>query len=131
MFELAKNQKIQKRLRDEIIKTFNDNKGILSHEIVQKMEFLQMVFKEITRMYPPLPYLDRICIKDYSMKPFSDFVVKKGTPIIVPSYSIQRDPDYFPEPNKFNPERFYKENLDNILPYTMLTFGAGPRKCIG
>lgn len=54
-----------------------------------------------------------------------------GDPIWIPIWSIQRDPQYFPNPEKFDPERFNDENKQKIDPYTFLTFGIGPRSCIG
>lgn len=131
LFELAKNQEIQNRLKDEIKDMLFENDGEINYEAVQKMEYLHMVFSEISRMYPSVPHLDRICAHDYSLEPFSDFVIKKGTPVIIPSFAIQRDPNYFSNPNKFDPERFSVENKKNILPYTLLSFGVGPRSCVG
>jgi len=52
-------------------------------------------------------------------------------PILIPYYAIQRDEKYFADPSKFNPERFSKENIENITPFTNLPFGTGPRNCIG
>lgn len=110
---------------------FEKNNGELTYESVKKMEYLEMVFQEITRLHPSLPYLERICIQDYSMEPFSNFVIRKGTPIIIPICSIQRDAKYFTDPDKFDPERFSAENKANVAPFTSMAFGAGPRKCIG
>ncbi|RZC39785.1 p450 domain containing protein [Asbolus verrucosus] len=49
----------------------------------------------------------------------------------MPTYAIHRDSQYFPDPERFNPERFSEENKGNIRPYTYLPFGSGPRNCIG
>lgn len=46
-------------------------------------------------------------------------------------YAAGRDGDYFPQPNVFNPERFYSEPPDNINPFAYVPFSAGPRNCIG
>lgn len=51
--------------------------------------------------------------------------------MIIPIYAIQRDPNYFPNPAQFDPERFSQENKMNVLPYTLMSFGSGPRRCLG
>lgn len=81
-------------------------------------------------MYPPLPILNRTCVKDYKL-PNSDIVIEKGTRILLPILAFHHDPEYFPEPNKFDPERFSDENKSKIQPYSYLPFGEGPRNCIG
>ncbi|CAN7942011.1 unnamed protein product, partial [Ixodes pacificus] len=59
--------------------------------------------------------------------------IPKDCVIAVPVYAMHHDPDYFPDPSKFDPDRsvFSEENIDSIRPYTYLPFGAGPRNCIG
>lgn len=52
-------------------------------------------------------------------------------PVLIPIYAIQRDPKYFVNPNKFDPERFSSENIGKIQPYTYMPFGTGPHNCIG
>lgn len=51
--------------------------------------------------------------------------------IFIPIWGFHHDPKYFPEPEKFNPDRFSDENRGNIDPDTYLPFGIGPRNCIG
>lgn len=132
MYELAKNPLVQEKLKVEIsemfAKTENDE---ITYDIVQKMEYLNMVFQEATRMYPPNPYLERRCVEEYSLEPFAKFVVQKETQVIIPIYAIQRDPNYFPNPTQFDPERFSQENKTHVLPYTLMSFGSGPRRCLG
>lgn len=60
-----------------------------------------------------------------------ELVIKKGMPILIPSGAIHRDERYFPQPNAFNPDNFSPENVaarDSVL---NLSFGDGPRNCIG
>lgn len=57
--------------------------------------------------------------------------IKEGELIIIPTCAIHHDPKYFPNPNKFDPERFSDTNRMNIKPYTYMPFGTGPRNCIG
>lgn len=57
--------------------------------------------------------------------------IEKGIELAIPVYAIQHDPKYYPDPERFDPERFSEENKRNILPYTYFPFGLGPRLCIG
>lgn len=85
---------------------------------------------ETLRMHPSVPVLNRICIEDYKI-PDSNVTIKKGTGTMISVTGLQRDPRHFPEPEKFDPERFNKENMAKRSPYVYLPFGDGPRICIG
>lgn len=60
-----------------------------------------------------------------------EFTIEKGVDVMFPIMVIQRDPEYYPVPDRFDPERFSEENKANIKPGTYLPFGIGPRNCIG
>lgn len=89
-----------------------------------------MVISETLRKYPPLPVLDRVATEDYKI-PDSNLVLKKGTPIMVPMLGLHYDPEYFQNPEIYDPERFSEANKKSILPCTYLPFGEGPHNCIG
>lgn len=91
--------------------------------------FFFILLLESVRKYPTLPLLNRICTKDYQV-PNSDLKIEKGTPIIISLLGMLRDPEYFPEPMKFLPER-YKEGNKRYNPTAFIPFGDGPRACIG
>ncbi|KAF7286472.1 hypothetical protein GWI33_005111 [Rhynchophorus ferrugineus] len=86
-------------------------------------------------MWPPVPANDRSCVKPYTIWPNTS----DESPLEIPtegliwilSHAIHRDPKYYEDPNKFDPERFSIENKHKIRPYTYLPFGLGPRNCIG
>jgi len=63
--------------------------------------------------------------------PNSDLVLEKGTPIYISMLGLHYDPEYFPDPEKFDPERFTEENKRNRPSCIYLPFGDGPRTCIG
>lgn len=84
---------------------------------------------EILRRYPTLPFLNRICTKDYPV-PNSDLIITEGTPIIISHLGLMRDPKYFPEPDQFLPDRFSADN-PMYNPNAFIPFGDGPRTCIG
>lgn len=94
------------------------------------LPYLDMVIAEILRMYPVLPFLDRITTEQYKM-PNSDLIVEKGTPIYISMLGIHMDPEYFPDPLTFDPERFNDENKRSRPSSVYFPFGDGPHVCIG
>lgn len=83
-------------------------------------------------MYPPAPRLDRKCTKAYPISiPGTNLVVPVGSTIIVSTYAIHHDENIYPDPQRFDPERFSKEAKAERSPYAFLPFGHGPRNCIG
>jgi len=65
------------------------------------------------------------------MIPETNVQIEKGTHIIIPNYSFQHDPKYFPEPDNFRPERFAEDNFLHKNQFLHMPFGEGPRQCIG
>jgi cytochrome P450 family 6 len=88
------------------------------------------VVLEILRKYPPAHRLERRCVKEYKI-PESDVIIPVGQIVAVPVQGIHHDEQYWPEPERFHPERFSAENKNSRNPYTYLPFGMGPRNCIG
>lgn len=78
------------------------------------------------RKYPPFTTLRRITQSAYKI-PGTEIVLDRGVSAVVPVHAIQNDPEYFPEPDKFNPERFSPEEIKKRNPMTFLPFGEGPR----
>lgn len=97
---------------------------------VLKVNSEAVYFSETLRKYPPVPTLNRECSIDYTI-PDTDIVIEKGTRVLIPAYGLHHDPDYFPDPDKFDPDRFSEENKGKIPSYAYLPFGDGPRNCIG
>lgn len=130
--QLAVNEQVQEKLRHEIDSLTEDE---ISYEIINKMTYLDMVISETLRKYPPAAVTDRICAEKFLLPKAtpesSEYTIEANTQIFIPIYALQNDPSYFPEPEKFDPERFSDENKEKINPYTYLPFGLGPRKCIG
>lgn len=81
-------------------------------------------------MYGPVFQLLRTAQHDFKIEK-TDLIIKKGTLVVIPTYAIHTDPEFYPEPMKFDPERFSDENKRNRHPMAHLPFGEGPRNCIG
>uniref|UniRef100_A0AAQ5ZW07 unspecific monooxygenase n=1 Tax=Amphiprion ocellaris TaxID=80972 RepID=A0AAQ5ZW07_AMPOC len=126
-YNLATNPHIQKTLQKEIDETFPE-KVRPNYDGLMQMEYLDMVVNESMRLYPIATRLERVSKTSVEV---NGVTVPKGTTIMIPVYTLHRDPSLWPEPEAFKPERFSKENKDNIDPYAFLPFGAGPRNCIG
>ena len=76
---------------------------------IMNLEYLDMVFYETLRMYPAINFLTRACVKDYTL-PGTDIVIKKDEELVINVCGLHMNPDHYPEPEKFDPERFSKEN---------------------
>ncbi|NXL84313.1 C340 protein, partial [Alectura lathami] len=126
-YHLAMHPDVQKRLQDEIDANL-PNKAAPSYDVVMQLEYLDMVVNESLRLYPPGGRIERVCKKTVEL---NGVTIPKGTVVMIPAYVLHRDPAYWPEPEEFRPERFSKENRENVDTYTFLPFGAGPRNCIG
>ncbi|KFB49806.1 AGAP012292-PA-like protein [Anopheles sinensis] len=133
-YELTMHPDVQEQLYREICEVDQSLEGKpLTYDAVQAMRYMDMVVSETLRIWPPAPAVDRYCNRDYT---FDDgeglrFKIEKGRTIFIPISGLHSDPKYFPNPKKFDPERFSEENRHNINPGAYLPFGIGPRNCIG
>lgn len=134
IYELTLNPEVQEKLLTEIDNVREELEGAkLTYESLQQMKYLDMVITETLRKWPPFGLTNRRCTKDYNVKNSdgTEVTINKGEILFFPIYEIQRDPKYYPEPEKFDPERFSDENRHNLNQNAFLPFGVGPRNCIG
>ncbi|XP_061402158.1 cytochrome P450 6g1-like, partial [Musca vetustissima] len=138
LFELAKQPDVQQRLKSEIKQAFDqEESSVLSYEILNNMKYLEMVINETLRLYPVLPILERLYKRPagksthYSLRPYCDFDIPNDMSIYISLFGLHYDPKYWPNPTKFDPDRFSHENKLHINPMTYLPFGSGPHNCIG
>lgn len=131
-YEVAVNPDVQTKLKAEIDKVLTENDGKPTYEAIHSMKYLDAVLTECLRLYPLGAFIDRMCVKEFELPPATPdgkpVTVKPGESVWFPGYSLHRDPNYYPEPNKFDPDRFLNGHSDSS---TYLPFGLGPRVCIG
>ncbi|XP_055714127.1 cytochrome P450 6a8-like [Phlebotomus papatasi] len=130
LYEMAKNPEIQEKARRNVVDTLAKYNGEFTYEAAMEMTYLDQVINETLRIYPSVGSLTRRVTQDYEV-PGTKFVLKKGLSVIIPIHAIQNDPEIFPDPDKFDPERFSVENSKNRHNAAFLPFGDGPRNCIG
>jgi len=134
LYELALHPAIQDRLRTEIAQVMEKHNQVLTYEAIQDMPYLDMVLSETLRKYPIVPFLDRACARDWKFPDssgHSNVTLPRGTATYIPVYGIHHDPQYYPDPQRFDPERFTQEKLKERHQFTYLPFGGGPRICLG
>ncbi|XP_072764790.1 probable cytochrome P450 6a14 isoform X1 [Anoplolepis gracilipes] len=129
LYELAQQQDLQDKLRNEIDEILKKH-GELTYNAVNEMTYLHKVINETMRKYPPIPFLNRICTEEINL-PTTNIHVPKGMTISIPILGLHRDPSIYPDPDKFDPERFNEDKLASRHHYAYLPFGEGPRVCIG
>lgn len=127
---LAIHPEVQQRLQEEVDDCFKCCGEEPSLDDVSKLEYLNCVISESLRLYPPAVRVERTAFQDVVLGD-TGIKVSKGHAVVIPIYAMHRDPEYFPDPKKFDPERFSEKNISSIRPYSYLPFGAGPRNCIG
>lgn len=93
------------------------------------MHYLERVIKESLRLYPSVPFIQRKA--DANVQTCTGYTVPVNTPVNIHIYDMHRNPELYPEPNRFDPDRFLPENTKGRHPFAYLPFSAGPRNCIG
>nr|AZR39441.1 cytochrome P450 [Agasicles hygrophila] len=129
-YELAVNPDIQERVREEIMES-KAKFGEITYEGTHSMPFTERCLHETIRKYAAVPHLCRRVVDQEYKLPGTELVLEVGSKIYIPLYAIQMDEKNFPNPKKYNPDRFLDPNLNKNGWITYLGFGMGPRQCIG
>ncbi|CAL8110028.1 unnamed protein product [Orchesella dallaii] len=130
VYQLALEKQVQEKVYKDVKTSVDANGGAITYDGLLNMTYLDMFLNETLRFFPPAPRTERICTKDYPV-PGTNIMIEKGTLVAIPIYPIQRDPNYFENPEKFEPERFTVDQKSSRNPYAFMPFGHGPRNCIG
>ena len=127
IYHMATYPEVQNRVYEEICDLIGSDETI-THENIKDLHYLEACIMETLRHCPPVTEHDRTCVNDCVV---NGIIIKKGVRIQMPNYASHFDEEFFPQPKKYMPERFLKENAEEIVPYTWRPFGAGNRVCIG
>jgi cytochrome P450 len=123
---LSQNPEAEARLHAEIDSVLSGRLPAL--EDLPQLRYTEMVFAESMRLYPPAWAMGRQSIADVELGPYR---FPSGTYFFFSQYIIQRSPEYFPDPLRFDPDRFLPENKAGRPRFAYFPFGAGGRQCIG
>ncbi|KAJ3624406.1 hypothetical protein MTP99_018029 [Tenebrio molitor] len=124
---LAMHQDIQNKVYDEIISILEDDRSPTPADL-QEMTYLERFIKESLRLFPVASAIGRFVTDDVALE---NYILPRGTTVLIPILHLHRDPDFWPDPLTFNPDRFLTEEVSKRHPYEYLPFSGGHRNCIG
>jgi cytochrome P450 len=123
---LSQNPDVELKLWSELCDVLGGRSPAMSD--LQRLPYLDRVIKESLRLYPPAWALVRTPIKDCEI---GGYRVPAGSNILISQWVMHRDPRYYDEPERFNPDRWLDERTKAAPRYAYFPFGGGPRSCIG
>ena len=123
---LSQNPEAEERLHAELDSVLGDRNPVLDD--FPRLAYTEMVFAETMRLLPPAWALGYQAIRDTKI---GGYDIPKGSAVNVVQFVMHRDPRYWPEPEKFIPERFTPQAKAGRPRFAYFPFGGGPRQCIG
>uniref|UniRef100_A0AC11B0L7 Thromboxane A synthase 1 n=1 Tax=Ovis aries TaxID=9940 RepID=A0AC11B0L7_SHEEP len=125
---LATNPECQEKLLEEVDRFSKKHPAPEYCSLQEGLPYLDMVIKETLRMYPPAFRFTRVAAQDCEVLGQR---IPAGAVLETAVGALHYNPEHWPNPENFNPERFTAEAQQRQQPYTYLPFGAGPRSCLG
>lgn len=123
---LSQNPAIEAKLHEEIAAVLGAR--LPAFEDVAQLKYTEMVLTESMRLFPPAWALGRLALNDYEI---AGYVVPKKSLVLMSQYVMHHDSRYFPDPGRFDPERWTPEAREARPQFSYFPFGGGPRRCIG
>jgi len=123
---LSQHPEVETKLQEEIDTVLSGKLPAAAD--VAELRYTEMVFAEAMRLYPPAWTLGRRVLTDYQI---GRYVVPAGSIVLMSPWVMHRDPRFFPDPFKFDPERWTASSREARPKFSYFPFGGGPRVCIG
>nr|XP_045615158.1 cytochrome P450 4C1-like [Procambarus clarkii] len=128
LYILGRHPEIQARVHKELDAIFEGSERAATMDDVRQMKYTENCIKEALRLFPSVPYIGRHLSEDITI---GKYRIPAGASVMVFNYALHRDPEQFPDPEVYDPDRFLPENASKRHPYAYNAFSAGPRNCIG
>ncbi|HEY6330470.1 MAG TPA: cytochrome P450 [Blastocatellia bacterium] len=123
---LSQHPDVEARLHAELASVLGGRTP--SVEDVPKLKYTEMVFAESMRLYPPAWTLGRRVLASYKI---GDYTFPPGSIVLMSPFVMQHDARFFPDPYRFDPERWQPQARESRPKFSYFPFGGGPRVCIG
>ncbi|KAL0300011.1 UNVERIFIED_CONTAM: cytochrome [Sesamum angustifolium] len=128
MAELMRNPGVMEKVQAEVRQAFK-GKTKVEESDVQALKYLKLVIKETFRLHPPIPLLPRACRDECKVNGYS---IPLKSKVMINIWAMGRDPEYWHQPETFQPERFENSSTDFLgNSFEYIPFGAGRRICPG
>lgn len=128
LFAIGNYPEIQDLIHQELEEVFGDSKEPATLKDLAQLKYLDRVIKESLRMYPTVTAISREVTQEVK---HGDVVIPQGVSVIIYTYGLHHNEKFWPNPERFDPDRFLPENMKDRHPYAYIPFSAGPRNCIG
>lgn len=123
---LAQNPDVEQKLHDELDRVLSGRVPQFSD--LPALTYSERVIKESMRLYPPAWSLARTVVSDFELRGYR---IPAGANVVMSQWIMHRNPVYFPDPQRFDPDRWSPENSQKLPRFAYFPFGGGPRQCIG
>ncbi|KAH0818216.1 hypothetical protein GEV33_004571 [Tenebrio molitor] len=128
LFPVAPDICRYEKVHQELDEIFQGEERPITPQDILKMQYLDKVVKETQRVIPVVPVIARTLDQDLEI---GGRVIPAGVMVVIHLACLHKDPQQFPEPERFDPDRFLPENIAKRHPYSFVPFSAGPRNCLG
>ena len=123
---LSQNREMEQKAHEEAVRVLGDRPA--NADDVERLDYIGRVIKEAMRLYPPVWTIGRELLEDIEL---AGYTLEKGSTLLFSQWVTHRLPEYFPEPERFDPDRWLPERAEGIHKFAYFPFGGGPRICIG
>lgn len=128
LFLLGHHPEVQEKIHQEQQEIFHDPSELPSYKTVSEMNYLDRVIKESGRVYPTVVKVARRITHEFEV---GGYTIPVGANIGLILWGCTRDERFFPEPDKFDPDRWLPEHVNARHIFASTPFSAGPRNCVG
>jgi len=123
---LAQHPTVEEHLQNELERVLAGRVPDFSD--LPKLTFTEQIIKESMRLYPPAWSVARTVVSEFELR---EYKIPAGSNVVMSQWIMHRDPRYFPDPERFDPNRWAPERALKLPRFAYFPFGGGPRQCIG
>jgi len=123
---LAQHPDVERKLHQELDRVLDAR--VPNFSDLPALTYTERVIKESMRLYPPAWSLARTVVSDFELRGYR---IPAGANVVMSQWIMHRNPTYFTDPQKFDPDRWSPENSQKLPRFAYFPFGGGPRQCIG